>query len=339
MRFIDLFCGAGGLSLGFRQAGLRSVWAIDSDLASTRTYSINFGHKVVCADIREVKVPFPKAEIVIGGPPCQGFSPLGKMIPTSGHLELNELWQEYLRVLRSVKPLGFVVENVPEFLKSEQCRRFLEEVHLLGYKTTAGVLKAVDYGVPQKRRRGFILGSRVRRPQLPTPNGTRQTVRDAIGDLPRTPSGFDWHLARDPRPMSLERYKCVPPGGNRFDLMRRRPDITPKCWLEKPTGSTDVFGRLEWDQPALTIRTEFYKPEKGRYLHPEAHRPITHREAARLQTFPDDFLFSGSKIEVARMIGNAVPPLLARHVAESLVRAVQPSKRQRPNSSVRSARR
>ncbi len=91
--------------------------------------------------------------------------------------------------------------------------------------------------------------------------------------------------------------------------------LTPRCWLEKPTGSTDVFGRLEWDKPALTIRTEFFKPEKGRYLHPQAHRPITHREAMRLQTFPDDFQWVGSKISVAKQIGNAVPPELARHIA------------------------
>ena len=116
----------------------------------------------------------------------------------------------------------------------------------------------------------------------------------------------------------MERYKAIPTGGNRFDLMRNRPDITPACWLEKPTGTTDVMGRLWWDRPAATIRTEFFKPEKGRYLHPTAHRVITHREAARLQTFPDSYVFEGSKIEIARQIGNAVPPLLGKAIAEYL---------------------
>jgi len=101
--------------------------------------------------------------------------------------------------------------------------------------------------------------------------------------------------------------------------MRKRPDLAPRCWLDKPTGSTDVFGRLEWDKPSLTIRTEFFKPEKGRYLHPEADRSLTHREAARLQTFPDDFVFIGSKTEVARQIGNAVPPKMAAAVAKALI--------------------
>jgi DNA (cytosine-5)-methyltransferase 1 len=115
--------------------------------------------------------------------------------------------------------------------------------------------------------------------------------------------------------MSIERYKAVPPGGNRFDLMRNRRDITPNCWKNKKTGSTDVFGRMWWNEPAPTIRTEFFKPEKGRYLHPEAHRPITIREAARLQTFPDAFVFLGSNTQVAKQIGNAVPVILGERIA------------------------
>lgn len=104
---------------------------------------------------------------------------------------------------------------------------------------------------------------------------------------------------------------------NREDLLRCAPELTPQCWVKKK-GGTDLFGRLWWDRPAFTIRTEFFKPEKGRYLHPSQHRPITHREAARLQSFPDSFVFTGSKIQIARQIGNAVPPLLASAVARSV---------------------
>ena len=121
--------------------------------------------------------------------------------------------------------------------------------------------------------------------------------------------------------MSVERYRTIPrEGEGRFDLAARRPDITPACWLNKPTGTTDVFGRLWWDRPAFTIRTEFYKPEKGRYLHPSAHRPITVREAARLMSFPDDFVLpeDQSMTSIARQVGNAVPPLLARHIATAM---------------------
>ena len=121
--------------------------------------------------------------------------------------------------------------------------------------------------------------------------------------------------------MSIERYKTIPAEGEgRFDLAARRPDITPACWLRKKSGSTDVFGRLWWDRPAFTIRTEFFKPEKGRYLHPSEHRPITVREAARCMSFPDEFVFPDTQAmtAVAKQIGNAVPPLLAQTIGKAV---------------------
>ena len=133
------------------------------------------------------------------------------------------------------------------------------------------------------------------------------------------PAPLDLHFGRTPTPMSMERYKAIPKEGmNRFDLQKRAPELTPGCWIRKTKGGTDLFGRLWWDRPAFTIRTEFFKPEKGRYLHPCQHRPITHREAARLQSFPDSFKFTGTKIEIARQIGNAVPPALAARIADSV---------------------
>lgn len=155
-----------------------------------------------------------------------------------------------------------------------------------------------------------------------------ENVRSAIGDLP-DPVGTEirnekndaltLHFGRNPTPKSLARYKSIPEEGmNRFDLQKIAPELTPKCWMNKKSGGTDLFGRLWWDKPSVTIRTEFFKPEKGRYLHPVQNRPITHREAARLQSFPDDFIFVGSKIEIARQIGNAVPPKLARAIANSV---------------------
>jgi DNA (cytosine-5)-methyltransferase 1 len=319
-RFVDLFSGAGGLALGFQQACFKSVYAVEIDKAAAETYALNFNHDVFMGPIEDLRRIPAEADVVIGGPPCQGFSPLGRMFPADNHEEMNALWRHFFRIVRQVKPLAFVIENVPEFLRSREFRQVEAAGHGLGFEVAHGVLNAVEFGVPQARKRGFIIGAQGRTPRLPEPTGERATVRDAIGDLPLEPNGRDLHIGRNPTAKSLQRYKCVPPGGNRFDLMRKRPDITPRCWLEKKTGSTDVFGRLEWDSPALTIRTEFFKPEKGRYLHPEADRPITHREAARLQSFPDDFLFYGSKTEIARQIGNAVPPKLARAVATELRR-------------------
>ncbi|HLF07489.1 MAG TPA: DNA cytosine methyltransferase, partial [Thermoplasmata archaeon] len=117
-------------------------------------------------------------------------------------------------------------------------------------------------------------------------------------------------------PKSLARYKSIPEGGNRWDMPRR---LQPECWIKKTKGGTDLMGRLWWDRPAFTIRTEFFKPEKGRYLHPSEDRPITHWEAARIQTFPDSFQFLGPKIAVARQIGNAVPVVLAKAIAEAVL--------------------
>ncbi|OBJ53410.1 DNA cytosine methyltransferase [Mycobacterium sp. 1423905.2] len=340
IRTLDLFAGAGGLSLGFEMSGLGfvPVFAVEHDSAAARTYKRNFDCSVHDGDIEDVD-RFEPADLILGGPPCQGFSPLGRDRDNVSRAALNELWRHYLRAVREVQPRAFVIENVPEFQRSAQFLRLLalldEDPKLAQYAYAFGVLNAADYGVPQTRRRGILIAvkghDKVPWPPTPThgpdsPKGlTYVTVRDAISDLAAYPSGRDvspgpdgkqdLHFGRNPRPMSLERYRAIPEGGNRFDLARNRPDLLPRCWAEKPTGTADVMGRLWWDRPSLTIRTEFYKPEKGRYLHPVHDRPITHREASRLQSFPDSFEFEGTKIEIARQIGNAVPPLLATAIA------------------------
>jgi DNA (cytosine-5)-methyltransferase 1 len=151
---------------------------------------------------------------------------------------------------------------------------------------------------------------------LPEPTNARRTVRQAIGDLPDDPDGANWHVGRNLSELSLRRFAAIPEGGNRYDL----PDeLKSPCWRKTTSGRTDVLGRAHWDHPSCTIRTEFFKPEKGRYLHPVANRPLTHREAARLQTFPDDFEFVGSRTQVARQIGNAVPVDLAEQVGRHLL--------------------
>lgn len=343
IRTLDLFAGAGGLSLGFEMAGLgfQSVFGVEIEPAAARTYKRNFGCPVYDGPIENLE-SFERADVILGGPPCQGFSPLGRDRDDASRAQLNELWQHYLRAVRQVKPRAFLIENVPEFQRSAQFAKLLQlmetETQLKRYGYAYGVLNAADYGVPQTRRRGiFIAVEGVRNvewPPPPTHGPTSEsgvayvTVREAIADLAPMPEANepltdergrqDLHFRRSPRPSSIARYRAIPPGGNRFDLAANRPDLTPRCWAEKPTGTTDVMGRLWWDRPSVTIRTEFFKPEKGRYLHPEADRPITHREAARLQSFPDHFEFEGTKTEIARQIGNAVPPGLAAALARHL---------------------
>jgi DNA (cytosine-5)-methyltransferase 1 len=329
LTLIDLFSGCGGLTRGFLDTGQFQVaLAVEIDNDAASTYRANFDDHIVCGAIESVE-SFPSADIVIGGPPCQGFSPLNMR---GVGLERRALWREYLRALEESDPVAFLMENVPQLLRSAEYKRFKRAAADLGFEVAGKVLNAADFGVPQTRRRAIVIGSRLGVPQLPEGDyhpprselPTKplwRTVRDAIGDLPGTPTNRDWHNARNPRPISVERYETIPgEGEGRFELAARRPDITPACWLRKKTGSTDVFGRLWWDKPAYTIRTEFFKPEKGRYLHPNEHRPITVREAARLMSFPDDFVLPAdqSMTSIARQIGNAVPPLLAQRLAESL---------------------
>ena len=335
---IDLFCGAGGFTQGFVTAGFQPVWANDFDESCVATYRENFGSHAVAGDIEEIlrhreDFPIPKADAVIGGPPCQGFSLLNKK--RAGDRRRN-LWKAYWSVVEETDPLVFVMENVPELLGSPEFDSFVRRAEALGFQVLPSVLVAADFGVPQRRRRAIVIGTRVGRPTLPTPTHAApeeasprgllrwSTVRDAIVGLPPPvgteprpdlPPPLDLHFGRTPTAKSLARYRAVPEGGNRFDLQRIRPDITPTCWKRKKSGGTDLFGRLWWDRPSVTIRTEFFKPEKGRYLHPSEDRPITHREAARIQSFPDTFKFAGSKIEIARQIGNAVPCLMAAAIA------------------------
>ena len=343
LTFVDLFCGCGGMSLGFQYAGFVPLLGIDVAKDSTATYRTNIGADALdigiesfVDNLRKLKNEVIETgqrhhsaiskltggvDVVVGCPPCQGYSTLGRMSRgpkrTTQHQFLNRLWKAYSDAIELLQPRVIVTENIPLFLNSPEFKAFADRIQELGYDYKEGFLNAYEFGVPQRRRRAIVVASaRGLMPTLPVPNGHHKTVRHAIGRLSRQPSGRNWHVGRKVTELSLSRYRVIPPGGNRFDLMRERPDLTPLCWLSKPTGTTDVFGRLVWDRPAPTIRTEFFKPEKGRYLHPEADRPITPREAAALQSFPCDFKFVGSYASVSRQIGEAVPPIMAQAIAE-----------------------
>jgi len=348
-RLIDLFSGAGGMSLGFadeRFCGMfEPILAIDNDTAAIQTHKTNFDGKVICANIETWLLvnDVPEADVVIGGPPCQGFSLLNKN--RSGDSR-RALWEPFIEIAHRSKAKIFVMENVAELYRSPELDDIKAKAAEYGFITKAEIVNSADYGAPQKRRRTIILGWRsslqaFQFPPLPTHADPKKennlprwrTVRDVIADLPDPVSTeitgttpLDLHIKRNPTEKSIKRYKAVPPGGNRFDLEKNAPEITPDCWKRKKNGGTDLFGRLWWDRPSVTIRTEFFKPEKGRYLHPEKHRPITHREAARLMGFPDDFKFCGKKTEIARQIGNAVPPHLAGALGNLVATLLQPLK-------------
>lgn len=339
LELVDLFAGCGGMTRGFVETGRYSpIAAVEIDPMAAKTYAANFGNHVFSGDIRDwLRGSLPEsADVVIGGPPCQGFSALGKQNPLDPR---NVLWREYVHALELLQPKAFVIENVPQFLRSPQFVDLLHEVRpgggLADYEIEPFVLNAADYGVPQARRRVIVIGRKRGLPALgqPRATGERTTVEDAFRGLSRKVVDTDLpadralsrgpyrtdelHLTRNPTNVSMRRYKAIPPGGNRKDL----PDeLSTPGWRKHRTGAGDVMGRLWLDRPSVTIRTEFFKPEKGRYLHPTEHRPITHLEAARIQGFPDDFRWYGSKTEIAKQIGNAVPVGLARAIGEHLLR-------------------
>lgn len=354
---LDLFAGCGGMTAGFVAEGFDPRLAVEWEVPAAATYAANFGvDHVRCIDIAELgSDEVPKSDVVIGGPPCQGFSNLGTKDPDDPR---NALWREYLRIVLAADPQVFVIENVDRFMKSSEFALLMDQLRSGALKrwkhVEVDVLNAADYGVPQRRRRTIIIASRVGPVALPAPTHAKGgvgdlkpwvTVRHAIGKVPEVPDttelpesteeffghrvpgvfkSTEIHIGRRPRPMSLERYDHIPPGGGRFDLPGH---LLPRCWAEKPTGTTDVMGRMRWDAPSLTIRTEFFKPEKGQYLHPQwdaddpdnrVNRPITHREAALLQTFPVDYLWCGGKTDIAKQIGNAVPARLAAAIAATV---------------------
>ena len=305
LSFIDLFAGCGGLASGFVRAGFLPGGAVEIDEDAADTYRRNIKAVVAAADIADVR-RWPRADLIVGGPPCQGFSNLGRRDP---HDPRNDLWREYVRVLKESRAGVFVMENVPALLGSSQFAAFRKEVDRLGFDVVADVLDAADYGVPQHRKRAFVVGSRIGPASLPEPTHGEgllpyRTVRQAFSSpfpLTTWPDGRNWHRSRPGvRPQSEVRYAAVPRnGGNRFQMEANLDrqglgSLVPPCWRKHRTGSTDVFGRMWWERPAPTIRTEFVKPEKGRYLHPASNRSITPREAARLQGFLSSVCRPGS---------------------------------------------
>jgi DNA (cytosine-5)-methyltransferase 1 len=347
LRVIDLFAGCGGLTAGFASTGQYTpVAAVEHDLAAASTYAANFGEDhVYWGKIEDwVEGELPEADVVVGGPPCQGFSNLGKRSPFDPR---NELWRHYMETLIAVRPKAFLIENVDRFGASDQFqmlqRETLEGGLLENYRIDAKVVRATDYGAAQLRRRFIVIGTRRDLKQIMVPPGSVpknewKTVRQALEGLepdidPRdqalpsatsqhfgkiVPGVFkspDLHITRNYTDKSLKRFGHIGPGGNRLQL----PDnLKAPCWIGHDKGSMDVMGRMHWDRPSVTIRTEFFKPEKGRYLHPDRHRAITHHEAARLQGFSDEFQWCGSKLDIARQIGNAVPVELSRALAEHI---------------------
>jgi DNA (cytosine-5)-methyltransferase 1 len=334
---VDLFCGAAGLSLGLKDAGIRIAAGVDLDPACRFPFEQNIGAKFLEQDVGALDPATLQKlygdapiRVLAGCAPCQPFSGY-----TTKRRAIDRRWQlllEFLRLTESLRPEIVTMENVPRLVHLPLWQRFVEGLRGAGYHVTWDVLDAARYGVPQSRRRLVLLASRLGDIRLPSPVGTElATVRTAIGRLPATKAGLPGktdplHTSRALTDRNLRRIKASRPAGT----WREWPKRMRVACHQNATGKTypSVYGRMSWDQPAPTITTQFYGFGNGRFGHPDQDRAITLREGAILQSFPLDFKFApiGGRVNfraIGRLIGNAVPPALARAIGNEIVRHVR----------------
>jgi DNA (cytosine-5)-methyltransferase 1 len=333
---LDLFCGAGGLSRGLIDAGISVVGAIDSWEPAIRSYRENFEHQAWQADVGKLDAAelskmglVGPIDLVVGGPPCQGFSIQRIGADADGR---NDLIGSFARTVISLRPKLFIMENVPGLLGHrgrEHLRRFETLLADAGYETMQRILDASDFGVAQVRKRVFVVGwpkSIGARFKFPEPlSGDPRSVRDAIGDLEEPPHDFTptpgdrLHRRMKLSELNLKRLQHIPPGGGFEDLPVELRVDCHKAGAAR-IGHRNVYGRLAFDRPASTITARFDSFTRGRFAHPEQDRNITLREGARLQGFPDGHAFLGTQEEVAALIGNSVPPPLGEAMGAAAIR-------------------
>lgn len=337
---IDLFCGAGGLTLGLKQAGFNVVAGVELNSTAAETYRLNhtdidiYEKDIRCinpADILENSDLKPgDLDLLAGCPPCQGFSSQRTRNKTNAQFDpRNDLIFEFLRFVKIILPKTIMLENVPALAKNWRIFKLREDLKKLGYivnESSISVHDAADYGVPQRRRRLLFKASRLGVISDAPKVEKKTTVKEAIFDLkPAGASGDTLHdLGEDRSEIVKKRISLIPKnGGSRTDLPK---EYWLECHKKNPGGYRDVYGRMKWEDVAPTITGGCHNPSKGRFIHPEFDRAITLREAALLQTFPMTYKFSlaRGKDAVALMIGNALPPKFikthalqyARHIKE-----------------------
>jgi DNA (cytosine-5)-methyltransferase 1 len=339
---IDLFAGVGGLSYGFKMAGFKIVLAIEHDKIIAESFKLNHSDTLlVTKDIEKVEFSsyshFNNVDVVMGGPPCQGLSQKGQRLSVKD--DRNYLFRHFVKAVKFFRPKFFLMENVPNIMSTANGRfkeEIINEFHKLGYEVTAKVLNAANFGVPQSRKRAFFLGQAGNLEiDLPEFNGMQTSVKDAIYDLPYIESGegknyykYDApaknkyqklmrkgskgvynHIATKHSSLALERLSMIPKGAGKevLPVHHRTKSIYSGTW-----------GRLIEDGLAATLTTRFDTPSSGLFTHPILNRCITTREAARLQSIPDKYIFHGTKGSQMKQVGNAVPPLLAFNIAKAI---------------------
>jgi DNA (cytosine-5)-methyltransferase 1 len=365
---VDMFSGAGGLSFGFDSVpSMAVVGAFEIDTWACETHAANIRSAICKSDIRSIdsfertlkESGIRRVDVLAGGPPCQGFSRLGKGALRRLALDdgrsvdtrdpRNWLFREFLRAVRELSPQVVVMENVPEMAYYGTIVEEIREVFAeFGYCLDDRVLRADHYGVPQRRRRLFLIANRYGlTPSWEDPDPHRWTLRDAIADLPAIPAGHTREEIRRRRPERDNAYlRRMRQGLQGNDVRGIRAHVTrahraedieafhhmregdtyavvpPRLRRYRSDIFVDKYHRMVFDEPAWTVTAHLAK-DGYKYIHPSQHRTLSVREAARIQSFPDRFRFAGSRTDRYRQIGNAVPPLLAEAVARTVLPLVR----------------
>jgi DNA (cytosine-5)-methyltransferase 1 len=313
--FIDLFAGAGLFSAGLIRAGFEPVLAVELSPEAVVSYRRNV-FDCVKQGLVEKPSEVPRADVLIAGPPCQGFSTLGRRDPTDAR---NDLSLAILPWVKAARPQIVVVENVPPFLVSRQWARLKRALQAMGFSVCAWELEAAQFGIPQRRRRAFTVASRRGPIEAPRPHRRPVSAGEVLFDASHPLRSDDpMHVWPEPKGVAAQRIRLVPPRGDKRDIVAKAPSLCPPSWFKIGCQATDAWGRLDPDEPANTIRCTFQNPSKGRYLHPTENRVLSLREGARLQGVPDDWVFEGLPYPIARQIGNGVPVNLAKAVGRRI---------------------
>lgn len=368
-KVMDLFCGTGGFSHGFLEANeeLELVYAIDADIYATQTCKANHTDAIVdCADITNVdldeisnRLGCNKVDVIIGGPPCQGFSSLRPNRSNDKQDERNNLFYSFSEFVRYFRPTVFVMENVIGLLthdKGNTLKTVIETFEIIGYRVDWRVLNAAHYGVPQKRERFILIGTKSEKEiTFPMPEfkflgrgmGYKDkdrfldssscqkiavSVIDAISDLPhleRNQEVLEYNSApknsyqksRRGKSKKLTLHKSANHSDKMLEIIKHAGsniNSIPKHLIT--SGFSSCYSRLDANEPATTVTVKFQSPSSSKSIHPYQNRAITPREAARLQSFDDDYVFCGPLTKIASQIGNAVPPLLGAVIAKEIER-------------------
>jgi len=323
LNYIDLFSGAGGISLGFDRKGFSNVFSVDNEPSFCETYKFNFPkHNLVQKNICDLseKVILQLAEekqidVIVGGPPCQGFSIAGKIGRKFLDDDRNRLFKEFVRVVKTIQPKFFVMENVARLYshnKGETRKEIIADFENLGYKADCKIINSVDYGVAQSRQRIIFIGNRINVKNIFPPKTTTNpiTVKQVLDKYPKLTanekSDIPNHEAMAHSTQMLEKMSYVSEGGDRTEIPEK---IRPK------SGDIRKYIRYKSSEPSVCVTGDMRK-----IFHYEQNRALTVRELATLQSFPDDFVFKGTKISQQQQVGNAVPPKMAEAIADCIIK-------------------